>query len=168
MNVHAAKRCLVVAAVAMLLAGTAGCGMLQRPSARITGVKLRDVRTTDATMLFDVRVENPYTFALPISNVDYKLSSRGQQFLTGDADVQGTVPPEDSETVGVPVRISYVELINTVKGARPGATIPYRADLGLSLDAGALGRLRVPLSKEGELSIPSTGNLLDRLRDMAQ
>ena len=80
-------------------------------------------------MLFDVEVDNPYAVPLPMSNVDYALSSQGQQFLTGKGDVQGTVPAGGSKTLGVPVQISFLELINAVKGARPGVTIPrWQAD----------------------------------------
>ena len=168
MNGRGVSRCLgTVTALALLAAGT-GCGILDKPSAHITGVKVQDVSLTNATMLFDVKVDNPYTVPLPMSNLDYALSSQGQRFLTGKADVQGTVPAGGSKTLGVPVRVSYLELINAVKGARPGATIPYKADMGLSVDVPALGPLRVPMSRDGELSIPSAPGLLERLKDLAK
>jgi len=166
MNTYATNRCLAAIALGALLTGATGCGMMEKPSASITGVKLQNVKLTDATMLFDVKVDNPYTVPLPMSNVDYALSSQGQQFLAGKADVQGTVPAAGSKTLGVPVRISFLELINVVKGARPGATIPYRAEMGLSVDAPVLGRLRVPMSKEGELSIPTGRGLLEKAKDL--
>lgn len=167
MKVNSAKAFVTVSAGIALLAATAGCGMLEKPTARITGVKLQDVQTTSATMLFDVQVDNPYTLDMPLSDVDYALTSQGQRFVAGEAEIAGAVPAGGSKTVGIPVRISYVELINAVKGAAPGVTIPYTADLGLSMDAPMLGRLRVPVSREGELTIPSTTGLLDRLRDLA-
>ncbi|MFP3937703.1 MAG: LEA type 2 family protein [Phycisphaerae bacterium] len=168
MYVRPCNTLIFVFAVAVLVSASAGCGMLEKPSARVTAAQLQDVRATDATMLFDVEVTNPYAFSLPVSDVDYVLSSRGRRFLTGEADVQGTVPAGGSKTLGVPVKISFLELLNTVKDARPGATIPYIADLGLSMDGGVMGPLRVPVSKEGELTIPSTSSLLDRVRDMRQ
>ena len=160
-------RAMMVAA-ALLLASSAGCGMFQRPDAKITGVQLQDVQPTGATMLFDVQVDNPYSVPLPLSNVDYALSSEGQRFLTGRADVQGAVPAGASKSLGVPVRINFVELVRAVSGARPGKTIPYAAELGLSADVPALGPLRVPMSREGELAIPTAADLFDRLRDLAQ
>ena len=168
MKINVVSGWLALAAMAGLLAGTAGCGMLEKPGAQITGVKIQDISVTDATMLLDVKVDNPYTVPLPMSDVDYALSSQGQKFLTGKADVAGTVPAGGSKTLGVPVRISYLELINAVKGARPGATIPYKADLGLSVDAPVWGAMRVPVSKEGQLSIPTAPGLLERLKDLAK
>ena len=39
-----------------------------------------------------MEIENPYSAPLPLVNLDYALSSRGTAFLSGKADVQGTVP----------------------------------------------------------------------------
>jgi LEA14-like dessication related protein len=87
---------------------------------QVAGVKVENISLTDATMLFDVQVDNPYSVPLPMSNVDYAVASQGQPFASGKADVQGTVPAGGSKTVGVPVKISYVELMKVVKGAAPG------------------------------------------------
>ena len=168
MNITAAKRLVIAVVAAGALTGATGCGLLEKPTAHITGASLQDLGMTAATMLFDVEVSNPYTVPLPMSNVDYVLSSQGQQFLTGKADVQGSVLAGASKTLGVPVRISFPQLLDAVKGARPGDTIPYRADLGLSVDVPALGPLRVPMSRDGELSIPTTTDLLGRLKDLAK
>ena len=168
MNSRVVNGRLAAVMAAALLAGATGCGMIEKPGVQITGVNVQDIGLTDATMLFDVKVDNPYSVPLPMSNADYALSSGGQRFLTGKADVQGTVPARASKTLGVPVRISYLEMIRVVKGARPGATIPYRADMGLSVDTPVLGPLRVPMSREGELSIPSGSGLLERLGGLAR
>ena len=168
MTGRAARASLAALAAAATLASATGCGILDKPSAEILGVRLQDVSLTDATMLFDVKVDNPYAVPLPLSNVDYALSSLGQQFLTGKADVQGSVPAGGSKDLAVPVRISFLELIRAVKGARPGSAIPYKADLGLSVDMPVTGPLRVPMSRQGELSIPSAPDLLDRLKDLAK
>ncbi len=157
---------VVVSAGILVLAG--GCGLAERPTVEIAGAKLQDVGLTNATMMFDVKVDNPYTVPLPMSNVDYALASQGQRFLTGKADVKGEVPAKGSKVLGVPVRISYVELMNAVKGAKPGSTIPYTADLGLSVDAPVLGTLRLPMSKEGQIAIPSTPGLLESVKSLAK
>lgn len=38
---------------------------------------------------------------------------------------------------------------------RPGSKIPYKADVGLSVDTQALGQIRLPLNKTGELTTPT-------------
>jgi LEA14-like dessication related protein len=164
MNIRSAKQSATVVALALLLAGAAGCST--KPSASITGMKVQGISLTDATMLFDVKVDNPYMLPLPLGNLDYALASQGQQFLTGNSDVQGTIPAGASKTLPIPIKINYLKLISAVKGAKPGAVIPYTADLGLSVKAPVMGPLRVPMSKEGKLTIPSTSSLLNKLKDL--
>lgn len=151
---------LTVTAVA-LTAG--GCGMMQQPTARISSANLGEVSPTYMVMRFDVVVENPYNFALPLSNLDYKLSSEGQEFMNGTADVEGDVPAQSSRVLDIPVRINYRELLSTVSGARPGGSIPYKADLGLSVNVPALGPMRLPMSSEGRLNLPTANGLLQQL-----
>lgn len=148
-------------AVVPLIAMLAGCGdlanalNLQKPGARITGVQLKDIDLTAATLLFDVELKNPYSVPLPLVNVDYGLASRETAFLSGKADLQGSVPAGGTKTVSVPAAVTYSKLLNALKGVKLGSVVPYKADLGLSVDVPAAGPLRLPLSKEGQLPVPA-------------
>ena len=163
MSIRPIIKFTIVILAALLLAGAAGCS---RPTASITGMKLQGLSMTDATMLFDVKVDNPYMAPLPLGNLDYALTSQGQQFLTGKSAMQGVIPANASKTLGVPIKINFLQLMSAVKGARPGASIPYKADLGLSLDVPVTGAFRVPMSKEGNLDIPSKASLTNKILDM--
>lgn len=138
-----------------------GCGVLEeyvkvrQPSATLSRVSLQDISLDSATLRFEVEVENPYAVPLPLVNLDYSLGSRGQEFLSGAADVAGSVPAGGRKTIPLPAKVTYVNLLKTVAGIRPGDVVPYAAELGLSVDAPALGRLRIPLMKEGELPVPT-------------
>lgn len=168
MNFHGTRGRVAAVLVAVAVPCLGGCGLMQKPTASIAGVKVQDVALTNATMLFDVKVDNPYSVPLPLTNLDYTLASEGQQFLTGKADVQGDVPANESKVLPIPIQISYAELVRVVKGAAPGATIPYNADLGLSVQVPALGPMRLPMSKEGQLHIPTARDLLPTLQKLAQ
>jgi len=65
------------------------------------------------------------------------------------------VPAKSSTTVSLPATINYIEMLKALKGVRPGSKIPYGAELGLSVDTPALGVIRLPLRKEGELVLPT-------------
>ena len=93
--------------------------------------------------------------ALPLTNFDYTLSSRAEKFLSGSANSQTTVPAKSKKIVSLPARINYIGMLKALKAARPGSKIPYGAELGLSVDTPALGLIRLPLKKEGELVLPS-------------
>ena len=132
---------------------------LQKPTARMTGLKFQDVNMDSATLLFDVEIDNPYPVALPLMSLDYGLSSGTESFLNGNAELQTTVPAKSKKTVSLPANINYLDMLKALKGIRPGSKIPYKADLGLSVDAPALGLMRLPLKKEGQIVLPTVSDV---------
>ncbi|HUW20384.1 MAG TPA: LEA type 2 family protein [Sedimentisphaerales bacterium] len=154
---------VILAVVAAVFAS--GCETMQqaldvpKPRAQMTGLKFDNITVDSATLLFDVEVENPYPVALPLVNVDYGLTSRSKSLFAGKADLQTTVPAESKKSVSLPATINYMDLIEAFKGIRPGSKIPYQADLGLSVNTPALGVIRLPLKKQGELSVPAVPKL---------
>jgi len=132
---------------------------LQKPAVRMTGLKFENVTLDSATLLFDVEVDNPYPVALPLTNLDYGLSSGAQPFLNGKAALQTTVPAKSKKIVSLPANINYLDMLKALKGIRPGSKIPYKADLGLSVNTPALGAMRLPLKKEGELVLPTVSDI---------
>jgi len=154
------KRIAIVAAL-LVPALSTGCATIQqalernRPIAKLTGLRFEDVKLDSATLLFDVEIDNHYPVALPLTNFDYIVSSRAEQFLSGSAKSQTTIPAKSKKTVSLPATINYIGMLKALKGVRPGSKIPYGAELGLSVDAPALGVIRLPLKKEGELVLPT-------------
>lgn len=128
---------------------------LQKPTAQMTGLMFENVMLESATLLFDIEVNNPYPVALPLMNLDYGLSSGADPFLTGSCELQTMVPAKSKKTVSLPAKINYLDMLKALKGIKPGTKIPYKADLGLSVDAPALGLIRLPLKKEGEVALPT-------------
>ncbi len=144
------------------LLGLTGCSELKnvlqgmdKPSARITGASLDSLDLEGVGLAFDVEISNPYSVPLPLVNLDYALATGGKRFLSGNADVQGSVPAKGSKTIKVPAKVTFAGLLNTVQSVKPGSVIPYTADLGLSVDAPAVGQLNLPLRKTGELPVPT-------------
>jgi LEA14-like dessication related protein len=144
---------------------------VQKPKATLQGFQIEDVGLDSATLLFDVKLDNPYPVALPLLNMDYAVDSGANKLFSGEADIQTTIPAKESKTISLPARVSYLDLVRAFKDIRPGTKIPYNADVGLSVDTPALGQLRLPLSKTGELDVPSVPKIDDidfrRLLDKA-
>ena len=143
---------IVLFVPSLFLLFTPGCktlekiaGSVKRPTASISGIHLSDLSMDAVTLLFDVDVTNPYGVPLPMVNVDYSLASSDQQFLTGQADIQDTVPANGTKTVSLPAQVSFLETLRVLRQFKPGTVIPYKADLGLSVNAPGVGPLRLPL-----------------------
>ena len=130
-------------------------GSLKQPSAEITGARFENFSLSAIDLIFDVKVKNPYSVPLPLVNVDYGLTTSGQQFLTGAADLQSSIPAGQAKTLSVPAKIDFLEVLKSLQEFKPGSVIPYTADLGLSVNAPGIGPLRLPLKKEGKLPIPT-------------
>ena len=160
------KLTLLSAAFAVLFLG--GCDALnslmqyEKPTANLTGVSLGDVSLDAAQLLFDVEIKNPYALGLPLLNVDYDLQSAGQPLLNGTADVATTIPAKSTQVVTLPVSFKYTDLLNAItslKDVRPGSQIPYTAKVGLSIDSPVIGNVRLPLTKEGTLDVPTVEDM---------
>ena len=150
----------------MLLLAVPGCALLAsllgpqpKPTASVSAVRITDFSLNDLTVVFDLTITNPYAVPLPLVNVDYALASQAQPFLQGQAPLQGSIPANGSQTVPLPAKIVFVELLKALQGVRPGAMVPYHATLGLSVNAPVLGNLRLPIEKEGEVPVPAPPEL---------
>ncbi len=130
-------------------------GSLDKPGARITGASLAGLSAEGVSINFEVEVSNPYSVDLPVVGLDYALASGGKSFLSGQAAPQGAIPARGLKSITLPATVRFRELLGALAGVKPGAVVPYRADINLSVDAPAAGRIALPLSREGRLPVPA-------------
>lgn len=128
---------------------------LKKPEARLIGVRIEDATRYAANVVFDVDVVNYYPETVPLRSFRYVVSSGDMPFLSGTAEVRINLPPGAQRTVSLPVRIDYLEAVKRLPGVGPGATIPYGAQLDLTVDTPRLGPLVLSTSREGQLSLPA-------------
>jgi LEA14-like dessication related protein len=152
---------LTVAAI-MAFPWSAGCETLSeivssmdKPTADVVGASLRDLTLEGAGLDFDVEVRNPYAAALPLVNLEYGIASSGTPLVSGAAPLSGTIPAGGSRVVTLPAHVTFADALAALGGVRPGAVVPYEADLTLSIDAPGVGPIGLPLSHAGELPIPA-------------
>ncbi len=155
--VHRSSLIWVVALIGGLIVGCRGVEeelSLRKPTAQLVGVQLRDASVYGATAVFDVAIENHYPADLPLVGFSYSLASGGRPFLGGSSQVNIVVPRESSKTVSLPARVDYIQALKGWAGIRPGAKIPYNAELDLVINTPYLGSLTLPLASGGELVLP--------------
>jgi LEA14-like dessication related protein len=147
----------------LLIAGISACDLLNSiplptnatPSFNLVSTNLTGLNLEGVDLQFAVNVSNPYPVALPLTNLSYELISTDQSFLKGNANqLQGSIPAGGSQVIKLPVRVGFAGLMKLVSGVKPGGQIPYTAKLNLSVDAGAMGPLDLPLETSGALPIP--------------
>ena len=140
----------------------AGCQSMQdmiggvpKPTAHVIGVSIRGLSLENVVLLFDVEVQNPYAAGLPLIDLGYSLTSGGTKFLEGTVTPTGSIPARGSQVLQVPATVPFSSLYTTLKGIKPGATVPYTADFRIGVNVPVLGKIDVPLSKSGEFPVPA-------------
>src|SRR5690242_12362665 len=97
-------RALFLFALSFASVGCSGLN-LQKPTAAITGMNVKGVDANGFTMNFDVDIKNPNSVALPLAAADYKLGLAGANVINGKAKPEGSIPPNGSKSVTLPVTL---------------------------------------------------------------
>ena len=152
------SRGLRVALIPLVLLVT-GCAAIRQvapyPSAGIKGVDIESVSLSALTVRFDIEVKNPYGTDLPLVGVGYKLFTEGKLFVEGESEASATIPASSKRVVPVDIRVPYQSMIDAGRIVRPGAKIPYEAELALKVNAPVIGTITVPLDRDsGTLKVP--------------
>ena len=140
----------------------AGCSSLDevvesapKPSARILGAGVRNLSLQSLDLVFDVEVSNPYGVNLPLVDLNYTIGSSGQQLLSGSIKPSGSVPANGTSVVQLPARLDLAAVLKTLPGVKPGAVVPYDAQINLIVDVPLLGEMNLPLERSGEIPVPA-------------
>lgn len=126
-----------------------------KPTARLLGADVRNLSLTSLDLVFDVEISNPYGVSMPLVDLRYALGSGEQQLLSGGIKPSGSVPANGSSVMQLPARLDLAAVLNTLSGVRPGAVVPYQAQIDIIVDAPLLGHLSVPVRHKGEFPVPT-------------
>jgi precorrin-6B methylase 2/LEA14-like dessication related protein len=147
--------------IALTTAFIAGCEAApdipydQEPVARLEAMRFGGVNLDFASLLFDVEIDNPYPVSLQIKRLRYALVSEGRTFLTATIFDNMMTPPNTKKVLTLEDEVTYARLLQALEG-KPGSTIPFKAELTLSLNAPKLGWIDLHAEKEGNILLPES------------
>ncbi|RLN33596.1 late embryogenesis abundant proteins-like [Panicum miliaceum] len=95
-----------------------------KPSADIIGIHIPHVSLEKIELVADVMITNPNPVPIPLVDIEYSIESEGRK------------------------------LESTYKEIKPGSIIPYKVSVVLHIDIPVLGRISIPLQKNGEIPVP--------------
>jgi len=127
----------------------------REPVARLEAMRFGDIELDFATLLFDVEIDNPYPVSLPLQRLRYALVSEGHTFLTATVFDNVTIPPNTKKMLTLEDEVTYARLLRALRG-EPGSTIPFKAELTLSLDTPGSGWTDFHAEKEGIIVLPES------------
>jgi LEA14-like dessication related protein len=153
-------RAVPLATCGVLFFLTAGCSALeslnvQKPTASFRAARLENVTADGLTANFDIAVDNPNSFSLPLTAAQYKLALGGVQVVDDKAKPDAAIPAKGSLPVTVPVRLNFQHLLSAEQAiAQSGGNIPYNFDGALHFSPGNL-----PLAQDIKVPIKFSGTL---------
>jgi len=127
----------------------------KEPVVRLQVMRIGGVELDFVTLLFEVEIDNPYPVSISIKRLRYALVSEGHTFLTATVFDDVTVPANTKKSLTLEDEVTYARLLEALK-SRPGSTIPFEADLTLSLNAPKLGWLDLHAEKAGDILLPES------------
>ncbi|HCO93370.1 MAG TPA: hypothetical protein DIU00_05370 [Phycisphaerales bacterium] len=125
----------------------------REPAVRLDAMRFGGVELDYATLLFDVEIDNPYPVGLSVPRLRYALISEGRTFLTATALNNVTVPPNTKKVITLADEVTYARLLRALDG-EPGLTIPFKAELTLSLDTPGSEWINLHVENEGYIVLP--------------
>ncbi|ONM11454.1 Late embryogenesis abundant protein group 2 [Zea mays] len=97
-----------------------------KPTADVCGIHIPHISLHRADLVVDVLIKNPNPVPIPLVDIDYLIDSDGRKLVSGLIPDAGTIHAHGQETVKIPV----------------------------SLDVPIIGRVKIPIQKDGEIPIP--------------
>lgn len=146
-----------------LIALLSGCASMEqmgqalegrKPTAQVAGVRLTGLDFEGVNLAFDVKVDNPNPVGISLAGLDYDLKLLGSRFLQGEQQTGMKVAAKGSSQVQVPLRLDFRQLLSSYEQLKSADQAAYQLDLGMGFDVPVLGRVRVPVSYQGEFPVP--------------
>jgi LEA14-like dessication related protein len=128
---------------------------IAKPTASLESLSLSNLSLSDATVDIAVKVNNPYSVAIPNVSLDYALKTQAIDFVAGKITSDKAIPAGGSSTIHIPVSVTYASLLNLAQTVRPGQVVAYDANVKFSTNVPGIGSVSLPLSKKGELPVPT-------------
>lgn len=132
-----------------------GCSGIAKKPLVEPKVQVRDFEITDVSLLgidgkVTLRVDNPNEIRLSASGLSYTMSISGSEILTGQDDQSIAIPAFGSEEIELPMRLSYLALLETLPEVMQSGVADYKVT----------GRIKtnvfktIPFSKTGKFELP--------------
>ncbi|KAG6548712.1 hypothetical protein Mapa_009867 [Marchantia paleacea] len=136
-----------------------------KPDADVTGINIPHISMSEAEIIIDVLIKNPNPVPIPLVDIEYLIESDKRKLVSGTIPDAGTIHAHGSETVKIPIKLNFNDLCDTFEDINPGQIVPYLLRVTLLVDIPIIGRISIPMDKEGEIPIPEKPDVdLERVK----
>ena len=143
---------LKVLVLSSVLISCTRCGTISAitnpPKVKVTDVKLKSARDSDAIVDIILQVENPNSRSVSVSGLKYSLSVDDKEIAQGVFEQEVELPAVQTINVAIPVTVKYQDLFSSVMNMLFKKAAPYRARGSVDV-----GPFTIPFDETGELKI---------------
>lgn len=132
---------------------------IKKPEADVSDVSMKHVSRDSATFNCRLSITNPYSHDLPIGEVSYALHSAGKVIASGNMMDPGSITANQTTDLDIPIKVPYNILSSLAKDVGRDWDIDYMLQLGLGMHLPVIGKFTLPLSKKGELKLPTVSDI---------
>jgi len=142
---------------------------IQKPSAKVTQVKLTGISFTKADLMFDIAVSNPNSIGIHFTEFDYDLLLNKASFLKGQQKKDIQIEADGLAQVQLPLTLTYADIYKTFKTLKDADSIDYKINMNIGVNLPVIGSTRIPVSAGGSLpniKLPSISLKSIKLKDL--
>jgi len=140
---------LAVSLLVLSCAGLQTKDLVKKPEIAVQDVRFSEVTFESIGMMLNLAVKNPNVFGVRVAGYDYDLKVAGNHFLKGEQPLTTSIPAGGNAAVDVPVTMNLADIYKTFSSLAGADDAPYRIDAGVVCELPILGKIRIPVSKEG-------------------
>lgn len=139
--------------VTLLLTGCAGplSKPLIEPNVQVRGLEITDATLGGIDAIVTLDIDNPNDVRLSARGLSYEVFVAGNKLVTGQDDNSISVPAFGSETIELPVRLSYFGIIETLPEVLRTGSADYTVKGNIKT---SIFNYAIPFSKEGDFKLP--------------
>ncbi len=146
---------LVICLLGLMLLVVGCAGPLSKPLIE-PNVQVRGLEITDATLggidaIVTLDIDNPNEVRLSARGLSYEVFVAGNKLVTGQDNNAISVPAFGSETIELPVRLSYLGIIETLPEVLRTGSADYTVKGNIKT---SIFNYAIPFSKQGDFKLP--------------
>ena len=143
------KLLLVVLASFLSACSSGGIkGLVEQPTIQVHKVEMGNFSLSGGSATFVLDIQNPNSFAIPLTGLDYGLRLNGVQVAEGVKEERVTIGANQSQKLEIPLQFSFGNMVSMLPGILRNRSLNY--DLGGSIH---LPWFKIPFNRAGSTTI---------------
>ena len=123
-------------------------GLVEQPTIQVHKVQMGKFNLRGGSATFVLDIQNPNSFSIPLSGLDYGLRLNGIQVAQGVKEERVTIGAKQSRKLEIPLQFSFTNMVTMLPGLLRNKSLNY--DLGGSVH---LPWFKVPFNRAGSTNI---------------